>query len=881
MTNPAADTHPIYPALERAAIAAWSGELPFSQRALAEAVAPELGQDAFSAAQMLPQQLAALADRGIYTSQRARFGSKTQGAGHLGSPQCFNWSSIAPEKATLRQVVEPFLADADIAMPRKHALRSALRFGLELPVKCPDEVLLRACDAVPAADLYSLPGRVHDAALLPPEPLSKQTAQNHRSVIRSAMRYAAERRLVPIIFPQLWSDDAWERDKDRWLPLEQTGPTSSRVTSWRYGWTAFGQTFAAMYKDLPNELSTVTREMAEAVIKRMQVNDGRYAVGYQARSALRYIAERHGVGPYAELAPVDAFYVKTPAGLRPALYLRGANGEAGDGDWEMFFGLLAQHGLPAELTDFLRWYREYVTLTSMDIITRKGEFPPRRERSRLDESTLNERPMALRAFLGAALYELKPGADAPPLGLSLDPATLTPEVLFGSRFTNILGAMVAWWNARAALMPKDAIGKSGSGALRQMVINLGMLALACYERLRHQRKLHVATDTTPSGIERVDWRLEEETQKTAAERAAWDAYRDASRMADALAGHTKGRSGSRRSKRSNDFKDLRRIVENTPPSYWIGLLRTMLNRMREAQRSGKHHGFAYHENVLNAFLLGLLISTGCRIEELCHVRLDIQASELRSKRLIRLRAIDRKNSKDHDVLVQSEFVPDDLLSEYLERSRPWFIAGKPADEGESGPRRVSRRKFAPSKRAAAKPHEWLLVSTSGREFGCPEEKPDGSGRRKKEFKHRCAQAGLRFKVQMSKAARVAETALPGHKYEFGPHAVRGACGYGVYLMHGNQGLQKAAHYLGDEEETVRNAYSSINGIHVDSSCLVGLDMGPQLNTNRLARGQGASERAQRLYGLVDALESGSVENGTFLRAVAELVDEGHRNLHIA
>lgn len=868
MTIPAENTHPLYPALERAAIAAWSGELPFSQRALAEALAPELGEAAARIAQALPQYLDVLARHGVYASQRARFGAKTQGAGQLGSPQCFNWSPVSPRDATLRHVVAPFLADDAVTAHRKHALRSAVRFGLELPVKCADDVLLKACDAVPADDLYTLPGRVHDAARSRPEPLSTQTAQNHRSAIRGAMRYAAERRLVPIIFPQLWSDDAWERDKDRWFPLEQNGPTAQKVMSWRSAWTVFGQTFAAMHPELPNELSSVTRDIAEAVITRMQVHDGRYAMGYQARAALRHLAARHGVGPFVEPSPLDSFVVQTPSGPRPALYLRGANGAAGDGDWDAFFGLLAEHGLPAELTEFLRWYREYVTLPGMEIITRKDQFPPRRERTLLDENTLNERIMALRAFLGAALYELKPAADAPAIGLFLHPATLTPEVLFGARFASILGAMVAWWNARAALLPRGAIGKSGSGALRQMVIGLGMVALALYERLRHQRRMHIATETTANGTERVDWRGEEEVQKTSAEAAAWEAYRDAGRMADALAGHSKGRNKGKRKKRSNDFKNLRRIVQNTPPSYWIDLLRAMLERMRKAKRDCEDHGYDYHSNVLNAFLLGVLISTGCRIEELCHVRLDIQASDLRTLRIIRLRAVDRKNGKDHEVLVQTEYVPDDLLAEYLDRSRPWFVAGKPAEGAPATARRAGRGKAAPRKRAPVKPHQWLFVSTSGREFGCRGEHADGTGRPKKAFKRRCAQAGLRFKVQMSAAAREAGKVLPGHRYEFGPHSVRGSCGYGVFLMHGDQGVQKAAHYLGDEEDTVRDAYSSINGIHVDSSCLVGLDMGPQLNTRRL------SERGVRLHALVYALEAGAIQGAEFLRDIADVVGEG-------
>lgn len=870
--------NPLYPALERVAIAAWTGELPFSQRALADALAPELGEDPAHVAQRLPHYLDVLACQGIYTSQRARYGAKTHGAGHLASPQCFNWSSVRPEEATLRHVVEPFLVDEGVAEHRKHALRSALRFGLELAVKCSDDALLNACDGVPAAELYTLPRRVHDAAGSRPQPLSRQTAQNHRSAIRGAMRYAAERRLIPVIFPQLWPDNPWERDKDRWFPLEPDGPTPQKVMAWRWAWTAFGETFAHLYPDLPHELMSVTREIAETVITRLQMHDGRYALGYQVRGALRFLAEQHHIGPFAESSPADAFLVRTPSGPRPSLYLRSATGTGGDGDWDSFFALLAEHGLPAELTEFLNWYREYVTLPGMKIITRRDKFPPRRGRTVLDEGTLNERVMALRAFLGAALYELKPHADAQALGLSLDPATLTPEVLFGSKFSAILGAMVGWWTARSEVLPRDAMGKSSSGALRQMVIGLGMMSLALYERLRHQRRAQIATESTASGNERVNWREEEQAQKTPLEAAAWEAYRDAGQMADALAGHAKGRSKGKRAKRNNDFKDIREIVENTPPSYWIELLGTMIAAMRKAKREHADHGHAFHVNVLNAFLLGVLISTGCRIEELCHVRLDIQASQIRTKRLIRLRAIDRKNVKDHDVLIQAALVPDDLMAEYLDRSRPWFIEGRAAEESEGMSRLSGRRKSATRKRAAVSPHEWLLISTSGREYGCREEKPDGTGRRKTAFKNRCGQAGLRFKVQMSVAAREAGMPLPERRFEFGPHSVRGACGYGLFLLYG---VQKAAHYLGDEEDTVRDAYSSINGIHVDASCLVGLDMGPQLNTDRQGISRRSTQRASRLHELVDALEAGALEDRAFMRAVAETLGGSVAQQHAA
>jgi len=866
MSSSSAVRSPLYPALERAAISAWSGELPFSQRALAEALAPELGLDPTRVAQALPTFLRRLERDGIYTGQRARYGAKTSGSGGLSSPQCFNWSDTPPHAATLRTIAGPFLADAGVATHRKHALRSALRLGLELPVKCSDDALLGGCESIPADALYSFPRRVYEAARSRPTPLSEQTALNHRSAIRGVMRYGATLRLIPIVFPQLWSDDPWSRDKDRFFPLAEKGATSNRIATMRSAWTAFADAFAAHHPELPNSLQSVTREIADEVIREMQVVKGRYAQGYAARTAFRYVAQTFGEGPYAEPSLLDGFTVATPSGPRPALFLRCADGGAATGDWEVFFGMLSEHGLPAELIEFIQWYREYVTASPIDILADPDRFPPRRQRLVLDQNTLSERIYAMRAFLGAALYELRPDPDSKAFGLSLDPATLTPSILFGNRFNAILAAMMAWWQARAAVMPDDALGKSMTGALRQMIIGLGMIALALYERLRHERLKEVATETTASGAERVNWMQEEDAPKTALERTVWDSYRQAGRLADALAGSAKGRKKGRRVKRNNDFKDIRRIVENTPPDYWIRILNHLIDKTREAIRTKRNQGYEYHTCVLNAFLLGLLISTGCRIEELCHLRIDIQARDLRTKRIIRLRAIDRKNLKDHDVLVQADFIPDDLLNEYLDRSRPWFMAGKPIESPSVRPCPHNRTDNEDARTALF--HPWLLVSTSGRGYGCPEETADGEGRNKTAFASRCNQAGTRFKAQISLAALEAGMMLPGKRYEFGPHSVRGSCGYGVFLHHGRQ---KAAHYLGDEENTVAEFYSSINGIHVDSSCLIGIDIGPQLGTADPAATTPSLRRSALLRRLTQKLDRGELDVAGYLRAVQAAV----------
>lgn len=193
------------------------------------------------------------------------------------------------------------------------------------------------------------------------------------------------------------------------------------------------------------------------------------------------------------------------------------------------------------------------------------------------------------------------------------------------------------------------------------------------------------------------------------------------------------------------------------------------------------------------------------------MRLDVQFDTTnRAKRQIRLRPQDRKNGTEHTVLVQPAFVPDDLLEFYLTRTRPWLAARWEED---------------PAAHAKQVHRQFLLVSTSGRPYGCVEEDELGGNRDGMAFKLRTNQAGRRFTAQMAQLARKLGLPVARGKYMAGPHTVRASCGYGVFLR---QGLQAAAHYLGDTESTARDAYSAIDGEHVDSSCLMALDVRPQL-----------------------------------------------------
>lgn len=801
---------PIYDQIEAAAIAAFVNGEPYTQRAIATRIAYATDQEVQPLAQRLPAFLKQLDKRSHYRSQPAASGTKIGTPGELTSPQAFNWSSLPFDGPALQHAAATFLADEDIPDHQKAALRSALRLVFELPTKCADDVILDACARCRPEEFYGLDEQAFGCATA--RGLQHQTAKNHRTAIRGLKRYAAEGRLIPMVFPELRPDSVWTQLMNEYLPLAPAGPTDPFILTMRSAWRSLEEGARLLFGD-EVRFADLTREEGEKVVTHFLLTERRSAAGYNVRRLLRFLGDRFETGPFAEGTSRDRFVVNTPGGRRPALYLRGPDGEAADGDWDGLCAMLEGLGFPASLIDFLKWYREYVTLPAIDMIGHP-RFPARRERHRISDKTSFERLTALRALLGAATNELVIGPEGETIGPRLSPADLNPEVVFGSRFPELLQVMVGWWRARAEVLPEGALGKGTSGALRQMVINLGMVALGHYERLRHQRKLKSASRTTQSGIEVVDAVAEEGVAKTAAEAAAWDAYVHANKLADALTDLTRDGRGRTR-KRSNDFKDISEILAVTPPAYWIALQNGMVDLFRKSKRTGRDGSYEYHSLVLNAVMLGLLISTGCRIEELCLVRLDVQFD--RAERRIVLRVIDRKNAKRHTVLIHEAYLPDDLLDEYLERTRPWFIAGRPT------PRKPGSRRARKPKRSKEQSHPFLLVSTSGRPFACLAETDKGENRDEAELKRRAGQAGRRFQAQMAKMARRFGMPLPTDKYAFGPHAVRGSCGFGIFLLHDEKA---AAQYLGDTIETVRAAYSAIDGSHVDSSGLVEFQVAP-------------------------------------------------------
>jgi integrase len=811
-----------YAQLKSAAIDAFvAGRTP-SQRELAEIISGQTGLKAEDVARQLTPYLRRLEQRGHYVPQRAPMGSKGSGmvAGELTSPWSFNWSTISEAEATLRHAAECYLAAGNDAVTEsaRHALRSAIRAAEGLRVRCSDAELLRACERTSSDRIHGYAERSYERMTATPSSIAEKTAKNHRAAIRAAIRHAAEKDAIPMVFPAHWPD-SWEEWKDRYWPLAHEGDTQSTVTARRGGWTALTGACRTLFGDetRPEEL---TAEQAEAAIRHLQRVEGRIAAGYNAGTALRELGERFEMGPYVRQvttgtdAEDEVFTEQTPAGLRPRLYLYDLDGSAADGDWDALLGMLERRGLPKDLVEFLRWYKEWITLDSLSILRSPAKYPPRRESMQLDDSTLEGRIAALRAFIGAAIKLCH-----------LAPESLTPAALLGEQFGLILGEMTDWWERRRTGLAEGAKGSGRAGAIRQYVIAMGQFALAYYERLRHARgqRMHVASTTnaeTRERRERLDWRQEESAAKNATEAMVWDAYRMAGQYADAMAGTVRGEKG-KRAQRPNEFKNLERIIRNTPPTFWIALLDALIAEVRAGKRAGRDHGWRYHLLVLDTITLGLYISTGCRNSELLHVRFDVQfTEESRLLRRIELRARDRKNRKAHTVMLQPAFVPGDILEEYLTRTRDYFM------------RELHLERERPD---AVKAHPFLLVNAEGNAYGCVEEQKDGTGRNKKGFRRRARQHSQRFKTHMAKAAVRHGLPLPTEKYEFGLHPLRGACGYAVYHQ---LGLVAAADYLGDTLDTVEDAYSAKSGLLVDSSVLRGLDMRPKLTLTATKPGKG-------------------------------------------
>ncbi|HET7552346.1 MAG TPA: hypothetical protein VFK04_13740 [Gemmatimonadaceae bacterium] len=798
-----------YTRIEDVVIDAFVHGKPYTQRALAQAMAVAFGVDEDDTATGMVYYLRKLASRGMYEAQAGRFGSKgTQAKGSPTSPRWFNFSNLAVDDATFRHALEPFLADADVASWRRETIRKAIRFARDLPTQCADDRILEAAGHIAADQLYGLPDAVFMQAM---ERFTNQTAKNYRSAVSVVLEYAARRRLIPMVFPYFHKPDAWAEFTNRFFPLAEQGESSGYVKRHRNGMSYIRRAAVALYGDdvLPEEIS---RTRCEEIRDRLRVVDGDIPGATRAMCTMRELAQAFGIGPFAEKSAADAFFVQTPSGMRPAIHLRSPSGESRRDDWDGLLLMLEEYGFPDDTIAFLRWYKIYITMPARELLSNENRtiFPSRRNAHRLCATSLKRRCVSLRAYLGTAVNLL-----------GMRPAELTPGVLFGSSFDVIAYALVDWWQSRRDAFLAEGRDTAIAGGLGHYIIGIGMMCFTRYELLRFNRRLSVAVTDKESAKKqgdrtvRIDTWTEEASEKTPEEQSAWDAYRSSYGIANNLQGIVKDERGANRAG-TPEFKDIKEMMRNTPPQWFI----TILNRSIEQVRTGmrrKQDNAKFHKLVRDTVDLAFHISTGCRSEESCLVRMDVHLTPERlAKRVVFFRAGERKNNKDQEVILQPAYLPDDILEFYLARTRPFLMRDQYVR-----PHRIGGKGKKVSQPELVQTHPFFLVTSRGTSYGVEDLKSETSVIY---LAQRAEEHGRNLTVFLARSAVRCGLKLSGRKYELGPHAIRGVFAYALYVMTGS--AQAAAHYLGDEEDTVTNNYSAISGIHVDSSALIGFRVGP-------------------------------------------------------
>ena len=247
----------------------------------------------------------------------------------------------------------------------------------------------------------------------------------------------------------------------------------------------------------------------------------------------------------------------------------------------------------------------------------------------------------------------------------------------------------------------------------------------------------------------------------------------------------------------NTVKDLRKAIRETP--FWkFQRAQVELLDLVEAHRRNKT--FTSREALgltVATFVHGILLSTGCRRSEVCHLRDGNNTYLLAGSRRVMLRAVDRKNEKIHECELRDRWLPDWFIDHYLKAVRPLISTNDQTT-------------------CTSKP--FLVMNPyAKRPYGCREENADdGSGRDSVTFRNSKKQIGNLWKVHVATAFVTLGYHVPSEKQQFGMHIIRNVGGHAVFMT---KGLEKAAHFLGDSVGSVEGVYAALKGESVDTSLL--------------------------------------------------------------
>lgn len=702
-----------------------------------------------------------------------------------------NLSRLDPDQATLADAVRPYLESDTHKERDKRNLRTALRavFGDRYTS---EEHLLSACSEIPCRVLAGWADRVQgELAGADPTSEQKKLARTYASSIRVALRWAARECRIPLFFSD--RNDKWQMAKVEWIPTKRGNiGGASRGTRYCYR-TAFGwleEAIRDLYAD-PVDPMDVTEEIARAALD-WHKERGRYDRANQLMAMLNWLARR-GVGPYRDRANA----------LESSPYLYGEDGD-GCPTYESFLDALESNGLPSEWREFFEWYHDFSSLRWDDLSRAEAadgsrRFPERAPGRQIGAATLAARVQAVRWVLGITKNFL-----------GVDLSTLKLNEAFSQRHLERVFA-----RGREICQTKYELGELtspvGSG-LRGNVTSAGLVAEALYERRRHQDGHAVALNHNPRLKKGVDIIEEEGAHKSPVQDALWQGYTYSRKVAGNLSyeaiefGDAAG---------TNTQKNIAEIIRLTPPDWYWDVHQVAL---RLAKRSLETDGESeeHHRLIRDVYVFGVLLSTGMRGHECAHVRLDLQYPEHRRKdrgtqgdRIIRLHRKDRKNTREHSVVIRDVFVPIWLEEAYLEQSRPWLMRNLES----------TAERFGLARNQA---HQHLIVDNSGRALGSVEEGMDREGRDGRAVEARVSWLREAVKNRFGRIAwEHCGRKCPVQDGYFTLHSIRNVMAYYIYqsakLAGDKHPATAAANYLGDNPSQVQDVYGGVDGQHIDSS----------------------------------------------------------------
>lgn len=769
-----------FQAMEQAIISLWVEGREFTYQRVADMVAPRQANQPSPGNGTARDRLKAMALAGLI---------EERDNGERKRPYAYNRSGAPLADATLAGPVAAYLADVAVDARTKGDVVTALRFvlrderGCRVETRGADGVrhFAKVAERILASELQLLPQRCTALATADREngladAISPRTEATYVTSLRGFLRYVAEHRLAPLIFSVATGEGPWEEVKARYLsPRDDAGKFTSAARYLRSAWDDFRRTLLDVAPGQRVEPNDLTEAHITAVHARLR-EQGKLEASKHIRH-LWNVLTKAGFGPLVgnknEQAPLPGTRVQLASGRAP-------------NTWMEFAQALQDGGFAPALVDQVRWYGEYVTLSEREIRRRRKEFPARPSERSQKEGTVRSHVSGLRTWIGAALeFE------------GMTPATATPARLFGATAADHADAIATWWEERAA---RGEVAGEWTTGLKGILIPASMFALGCYERIKKARGATLALKVgTDGATTRLDQGAEEAADKTAEEAAYYSAYREIQHFHGGLVAHASksahSNAGGRRGG-PNAHIDVLTLMRTVPPSWW----QSTLNAMIAAVRAGmmRDNSTDFHRLVHDTVWTAMLISTGCRGEELAHIRFDIQAQHFASERRITLRKVDRKNERHHTAFATSAILPEDVLQHYLNVSRPFFM--RKLDGGATA-------------------HPFLFMNAKGTPIGCPEEAPDGdpTTRNGKALDSRLAAYRNRWQSAIARHAVLAGVPVPAVAYGvLGFHSVRRVHGFMVYLT---MGLEMAANYLGDHPQSIMDRYASIAGDFVDVAAL--------------------------------------------------------------